>query len=132
MKKNVTVFYESVRISGGEEERFSETTDGVLNEKDGEIYITYKDSLGTAVLKIKGMEISAIRFGENANTFKFKSGRLYACPYKTPYGVFETIIKTHTAVCEETELGGVASLAYTLDFAGEKSEHTFKLIYKIK
>lgn len=130
MKKDVTVFYESIRISDGGEEKLSSTVNGILNEKDGEIYITYKDSLGTAVLKIKGEEISAIRFGENANTFKFKNGGFYTCPYKTPYGIFETAIKTHTAVHTEDSFGGEVGLAYTLDFAGEKSEHTFKLIYK--
>lgn len=130
MKRDITVFYESVRISGKDREDFSSDSDGTLNTRNDEIYITYKDSLGKAVVKIKGSEISVIRFGENSNTMKFKSHTSYSFPYKTPYGVFETKIHTYTATHSSDSSGGTVSLSYTLDFSGEKSEHNFKLAYK--
>lgn len=130
MEKNITVFYESTRLSGNDKEEFSQTVNGTLNTKNTEIYITYKDSLGKAVLKIKSGEISVIRFGENSNTLKFKNNTSYVFPYKTPYGVFETEITTHIAAYSENSDGGNVTLAYTLDFSGEKSEHNFKLVYK--
>lgn len=132
MKKNITVFYESTRSADNNNENFSFSADGVLNIKDNEIYITYEDCAGKTVLKIKNNEISVIRFGENANTLRFKRGRSYAFPYKTPYGVFEAALTTHTADYTESNGEGIVSLAYTLGFSGEISEHTFKLTYKYK
>lgn len=130
MKKDITISYESFRISGQNKESFSDLSNGTLTRKDGEIYISYSDSCGKTVLKINDSEISVIRFGENSNTLKFKTNGSYRFLYKTPYGVFEAALTTHTASYCENADGGCVKLAYSLDFSGEKSEHNFKLTYK--
>lgn len=132
MKKNITVFYESTRSADNSNENFSFSADGILNTKDNEIYITYEDCAGKTVLKIKNDEISVIRFGENANTLRFKRGCSYVFPYKTPYGVFEAAVTAHIVRYAENNGEGTVTLAYTLDFSGEISGHTFKLTYKYK
>lgn len=132
MKKDITVFYESTRRADNENEHFSFSADGVLNIKNNETYITYNDSIGKTVLKIKNGEISVIRFGENANTLRFGCGRSDVILYKTPYGVFETEVTAHVAEYTENNGTGVVRLAYTLNFSGETSEHTFKLTYNQK
>ena len=93
MKKNVLIDMRSCIEVDGESEKLEITTRGKMLEKDGSIFITYRetDNLGydgcAVLIRVDGKEkVTVSRSGDVRSHLIIEKGKRNVCAYATPHG----------------------------------------------
>ena len=98
-------------------------TRGYFTHRDGNYYITYKESETTGyegnvtTLKIAAdsSRVAMLRFGPQASQLVIEKGRRNLCHYETGYGSVTLGVTADEIVCNLSEKGGTAKFSYLLD-----------------
>lgn len=100
--KTVSLYTKTIQTEkSGEKSEIEFFAEGSYIEKNGIIFITYKETElsgmegTTTTLKIADKSLSVIRFGSHDSKLEFKQGEQTLTNYHTPYGNIEIIIDTH-------------------------------------
>lgn len=99
--KNIKLYIKATQTEkSGEKNEIEFYVEGTLIEKNGIIYITYKESElsgmegTTTTLKITEKSLSIIRFGTYNSKLEFRQGEVTTASYQTPYGIIPITIDT--------------------------------------
>jgi uncharacterized beta-barrel protein YwiB (DUF1934 family) len=100
--KTVNLYTKTTQTEkSGEKSEIEFFAEGSYIEKNGIIYITYKETElsgmegTTTTLKIAEKSLSIMRFGTHNSKLEFRQGEQTLTNYHTPYGNIEIIIDTH-------------------------------------
>ena len=122
-----------IRIDGtmeqthqGEADHIQLLTRGSFLQKDGNFYITYKETETTGyegcttTLKIAAdsSRVAMLRFGKSGGAgtqLMIEKGKRNLCHYETGYGSMTLGVTADEIECGLTEKGGTARFAYLLD-----------------
>ena len=123
-----------IRIDGtmeqthqGEADHIQLLTRGSFLQKDGNFYITYKESETTGyegcttTLKISrdAHRVALLRFGPKPSQLIIEKGTRHVCHYETGYGAVSLGVAADTIEHALTEQGGRLRFSYTLDSGAE-------------
>lgn len=115
------------RDEKGEENTIELLTEGVLYEKNGNIYIVYEETQisgmegTTTTLKIEGTnKVSMKRFGNTTAQFVFEEGKRFDSLYHTGYGNFKMELVTNHLTIQLNDLSkkGKIEIQYELTVSG--------------
>lgn len=124
MKENFIISVTGTQIIDGEKETIKLKTAGEYTEKDGSLYIRYKeyDNDNPTIyfnntVKVEGNSIvTVIRSGPANSRLMLEKGRRYQCHYTTMFGDLMVGVYTSTIENNLNEHGGTLLASYTLDF----------------
>lgn len=108
----------------GNEDCIEVVTKGNMYEKNGEIYIVYKEELEqnsahvTTTIKISSNEILIKRFGVVNSNMKFILEKETFTHYKTPQGIFNIKINTNKLNIENTDEVIKIDIDYDMEIVG--------------
>jgi len=121
----------------GEITPISLMTDGKYTIKGGVHYITYEETelSGFAgcntTVKVKGGEVSILRFGPSNTQFVLEQGKITSSYYETPHGGFQIRLIPHVVKASIVDGAGDITLEYDLQF-DEKSHMSNKILINFK
>lgn len=127
--KNVSLHTKAVQTDkSGEKSEIEFFVEGSYAEKNGNIYITYKESElsgmegTTTTLKITSNSLSIIRFGTYNSKLEFRRDEKTLTNYQTPYGNMAMTINTGLLDIDlrKGERSSI-NLRYTLETGGEEA-----------
>lgn len=136
IKEYATIHIVNLQISDGEKNRTEFKSDCEFYEKDGDIFITYKEpnDLGTegarVFLKIQKNGILVRRMGEFKSIMLYDEGKMTDAIYNTPFGKIDMRINTSKIENELKSSGGSLKINYTLLTAGDEIKNEILLEIK--
>ncbi len=125
MKKEVIISIKGSQSAGAEQGELMEfMTEGKYYIKDGQHYITYKETEVTGLdnttttLKTDGKKVTLMRMGSNNSQFIFEQGKHYTGHYETPYGAFTIGVLPRDVQVDIKENSGNIRVNYSLELSG--------------
>ena len=122
MKKGVIITIRGLQSYEDQDDDSVElVTNGLFYEKDGNFYITYKESeltgLGstTTTVKIEPSRVSVIRFGDTRSHMIFEQGEKHVSYYDTGVGALTIGISTRRIRNHITPQGGRLTIDYAME-----------------
>ncbi len=121
--KDVMITVKTVQTNDGESEALELTTEGRYGEKNGDLLITYKDSMmsdeygavNTAIKLSSEGVVTVSRRGAYNSKFTLEKGKRCNCAYSTPFGVMTMGFFGEEITSTLCEKGGELRLKYTVD-----------------
>lgn len=126
------IVVENKQKINGDDESFVTRASCNFMKKNDCFYIYYKESEElskgvSTVIRAEKDFVTVTRRGDFSCRMEYKAGKKTECIYKMPYGNQSINIETKKADVDLDENGGTISLAYTMDFGGEKSENSMTI-----
>ena len=125
------------RLPDGDTERTDFFTEGTLEEKDGDLYLRYRESELTGLdgteteFCIADKALTLRRTGELCSLLHFSPGVLDVSRYETPYGALRVEIETTQLEMNMDGHGGTLRFAYTVTMEQQVTgEHSFLITVK--
>ena len=125
------------RFPDGDIEKTDFFTEGTLEEKDGTLYLRYRESELTGLdgteteFCIEKDALSLRRIGEFSSLLHFSPGVLDVSRYETPYGTLHVEIETTQIETDMDIHGGTLRFAYTVTMEQQLTgEHSFLITVK--
>lgn len=122
MKKDVMITIKGTQTVSGESDQMELTTVGEMYDKNGSIYLKYKESQSTGyegcttVVKVDGSnKVSMTRFGGTRSVLTMEKGVRHLCHYGTEHGDFMIGVFTQSVENNLTDNGGDITFEYSLD-----------------
>ena len=133
MSKPVKIQFLAIQEADGERAEITQSMDGERYDKDGEVFLHFKeeaDDIGTitSLMRIKGETVRITRKGGVKTTMEFKAGQDCMCEYQMPVGKLSFVISTEfmELTVKETEIS--MDLVYDMFSFGEQvSRNTLEM-----
>ena len=136
MKKDISISITTQSFPKGDEpQTISTEAKGTVYQKDGLLYISYKENpeeFGKTLttVKIKNDRVELIRTGNVSSRLVFIKDKPYESSYNTPYGSLPLKISVLDMDISAGGDAGTVFMKYSLDLAGDQTENNFTLKYK--
>ncbi len=123
LKENFIIRIKSRIEQDGEPQTIELMTRGSFVLKNGNFYISYKETettgyegcVTTLKLAADGSRVVMMRFGQAATQLLIEKARRNLCHYETGYGSMTLGVTADEIQCGLTEKGGTARFSYFLD-----------------
>lgn len=122
MKQNILLKLRTTQTDGEATEETELSTEGTIEEQDGEFHIRYEESEATGfdgcvteITVCKNEWVSIIRTGEFHQDLMLEVGKKHHSIYHTPFGEAKIGVFAHKIENHLKEAGGTLYFKYTLD-----------------